>query len=99
MSKNKKSQLSLFQTTVGCWANAKFPKSDNKALCEHLRREVVELSEQWSPDEAADCLLLLLHLAHKNNFDLLEEAIKKQKINLKRKWATVPDERGIYRHI
>jgi len=98
MSKNNL-PVSVFQKTVGCWADKQYPGMTNKALCIHLKKEVEELFENFDPVEAADCFLILLHFAHKNDFDLLEEAIKKQEINLKRKWETVPDKDGLYRHI
>jgi NTP pyrophosphatase (non-canonical NTP hydrolase) len=45
------------------------------------------------PVEAADCLLLMLHHAHKAGYDLFEEALKKAIINFKRDWDTA-DEGG-----
>lgn len=91
--------LSAVQEVIGNWADEKHPKTGKRAICEHLRREVVELTENFAPDEAADCLILLLHLAHKANFNLLGEMLKKHKINTERLWATEPDEQGIYLHI
>lgn len=93
------SVLKFVQTAIGDWFNMKFPKTDSAAICVHLVREVIELSEAFDPAEAADCFLLLMHLAHQNNFDLLAEAFAKQQINLNRTWATEPDDQNVYHHI
>lgn len=53
--------------------------------------KVVEPSHD--PEEAADCLLLLLNHAHKEGYNLFNEALKKAEINLKRNWD-VTDEGG-----
>jgi len=91
--------LSSIQETTGSWAEQHFPGMTNEAIWEHLHREVKELSYEFSPEEAADCFLILLHLAHKNKFNLLAEALKKYKVNTERKWATEPDAQGVYPHI
>jgi len=96
-TKVKKSLLNLFQTTVGRWAEKTYKGITNKAICIHLKEEVEELAEKFSPEEAGDCLLILLHFAHKNHFDLLNEAIKKQRVNLTREWEQ--NEQGVYHHI
>ncbi|MCK5600728.1 hypothetical protein KAR91_02595 [Candidatus Pacearchaeota archaeon] len=53
-----------------------------------------EQSPSHSPEEAADCLLLLLCHAHKAGYSLFEEALKKMKINHKREWD-ITDEKGV----
>lgn len=45
------------------------------------------------PEEAADCLLLMLHHAHRSGYNLFKEALKKAKINTERDWDTT-DEGG-----
>lgn len=94
------------QRMTGSWADAKYPKTDSIAICKHLEREVEELMDAIGYDaaisiekEAADCLLLLMHIAHKGKFNLLTAAIDKYIVNLGRKWATEPDADGIYPHI
>lgn len=88
-----------FQTAVGTWADSVFTQSTPQSVCAHLSDEVVELKEAPDdPSEAADCLLLLLHLAHKQGFDLLAEAQRKHEINTQRNWGR-PDERGVVKHI
>jgi hypothetical protein len=92
-------RTSTLQKVIGTWAEKIFPQSTYRSICEHLRREVQELRSAPSPnEEAADCLLLLLHLAHKNKFDLIAETLKKHEINKQRKWGE-PDEQGVVEHI
>lgn len=88
-----------FQEAVGRWADQVFPHSTLKSILAHLQEEVEEeLNESASPDEAADVLLLLLHYAHKRQFDLFEEAKRKFDINRGRRWSK-PDVSGISRHL
>lgn len=94
------------QRMTGAWADTKFPKTDSVAICKHLEREIDELSTAVADDaaisiivEAADCLLLLMHLAHKGKFNLLTATIDKYVVNLSREWAAEPDAEGIYPHI
>ena len=86
-----------FQLQVGEWATGIF-KQNNKAITEHLRREVMELMESNDPEEGGDCLLILLHHAYVNGYDLLGEAKKKFAIVQTRKWGE-PDEMGVIEHI
>jgi len=73
-------------------------------IINHLGDEFIELRENTEkspsriPNEAADCFILLLQLAHSLDFDLLEEAKKKMETNRKRKWGK-PDMYGIIEHI
>jgi NTP pyrophosphatase (non-canonical NTP hydrolase) len=87
--------LDTLQREDGEWANRTFPNASNDTIMSHLTEEVEELSNAAHIDngtignieeEAADCLLLLLHLAHRNHFSLFEEAQKKFEINKKRTW-------------
>lgn len=94
------------QRMTGSWSNHKFPQTDSVAVCKHLKREIDELTTAVADDaaisievEAADCLLILMHLAHKTGFNLLSAAIDKYVVNLGRTWATEPDADGIYPHI
>lgn len=48
--------------------------------------------------EAADCMIILLHYAHLNEFDLLDEVRKKMEVNYKRKWGE-PDSSNVIEHI
>ena len=101
------------QATVYDWGTATFPDATNGSIAAHLRSEVTELQaaislqnmkEPWEPDylagvaeEAADCLLLLLHLAQRLGFDLQLAAQEKFAVNQERSWNT-PDPAGFTRH-
>ena len=87
------------QKEAGGWANKTFGKSQTvTGVINHLVKEVYELKDSNEPEEAADCLLLLFQLAHEGGYDLIQEAQKKHKINLKRKWGK-PDKYGVIEHI
>ena len=67
----------------------------------HLKKEVEELENSSyvdSPEELADCFLLLLHLSYLRDIDLLKEARKKMNINRAREWGE-PDKDGVIREI
>ena len=49
-------------------------------------------------EECADMLILLLGLAHKGGFDLLEAAEAKHATNLTRQWGA-PDAHGVCEHV
>jgi hypothetical protein len=90
--------LTVLQYWQGSWAQATFPMQTNGSILEHLRREVKELQDSDDPQEAADCLLLLLAYAHRNGFDLFSEAVKKFHINQERQWGE-PDAHGVVEHV
>lgn len=92
------SKYTDFQKDVEEWENKTFPTSTAESILLHLNKEVKELTESHSPEEGADCFILLCHHANKCGYNLLEEAIKKMKINRKRKWGK-PDKDGIIEHI
>jgi NTP pyrophosphatase (non-canonical NTP hydrolase) len=98
---------------VGEWAEETFPKSTNASICNHLEREVRELEELCMiPDkytdsftlrkelseEIADCVLLLMHLAHRNGIDIDNAVLSKHAVNVSRKWGE-PDKFGVVEHI
>lgn len=100
------------QTRIGQWGNRTFPLSTPLSIVAHLRREVVELEDEiiraTSPlfetnpgavqEEAADCLMLLYHLAHRLGFDLHDAAEVKCSINQQRTWGE-PDAEGVVEHV
>jgi len=55
--------------------------------------QYVMIPASHDPEEAADCLLLLLHHAHKAGYSLFDEMITKAQVNIKRNWDT-KDEGG-----
>lgn len=94
MSKN----LDELQRNVGEWGNATFPNANNDTITSHFLEEADELTNAAHIDldgignieeEAADCLLLLLHLAHRNRFSLFDAAVVKMAINEKRTWNVI----------
>jgi len=90
--------LLQLQYDAGSWANRVFGKGQTiTGIINHLIKEVCELRDSDSPDEAADCLLLLCQHAHECGYNLIEEARKKHQINLNRKWGK-PDEYGVIEH-
>lgn len=90
-----------FQHEVGLWARKTFPGSTDMAKLKHLQKEVVELMEAHGDrrkEEAADCLLILMHFAEAHGFSLLGAARDKHEINRKRRWGK-PDKDGVIEHI
>lgn len=95
-----------FQSEVGAWAEQTFPQSTNKSIITHLHREVAELESceifgapmSFWQDEAADCLLLLLHLAHRQGFDLLAAGVAKFRVNQRREWGAI-DAEGVVERV
>ncbi len=97
-----------FQKAWGEWADKTFPNSTLDTIASHFREEAFEFAggdkpiddhvyehtpPSHDPVEAADCLLLMLHHAHKAGYSLFDEALKKAKINQARTWDTT-DEGG-----
>ena len=87
-----------FQTQIGEWGSSTFPNGTIDGVIAHLRREIDELAEKNSGEEAADCLILLFQHAHLCGYDLMIEAFKKFDINKKRTWGE-PDKDGVIEHI
>ena len=90
--------LPLFQSSVGQWGDDTFPGGTPETIVAHLNKEVLELTESGEPEEAADCLLLLLHHAHRSGYDLLGVAQAKMEVNRTRTWGT-PDADGVVEHV
>lgn len=102
------SDLDTMQQRVGEWANRTFPESNTHTILAHLRDEIGELTaaetdaplaRELHQEEAADCLLLLLHYAHRRRFSLFDAAVGKAAINEQRQWQTVKNDRGYFSHI
>lgn len=100
-----------FQHEVGEWGKVKFPQASELTIAIHLTREAAELrrvAETFAAcegvppeifeEECADCLLLLLHIAHRAGFSLLEAARQKFSVVKTREWGEADDE-GVREHI
>lgn len=94
---SRKEGWDSFQEEVGQWADKTFKKSTTGTVLMHLKREVAELEESGTADEVADCVLLLIHYAHKKSISIFEECVKKHKVNKQRKWGK-PDAEGVVEH-
>lgn len=94
--------LSAFQYLVGHWGEKTFGEAPSvEGLIRHLEEEAAELkaaADAEQSEEAADCLILLLRIAHEQEFDLLEAAREKLTVLRKRQWHP-PDGDGICRHV
>lgn len=77
--------LDEFQEQVGVWAEKTFPTYTKETVLIHFMREAKELKESQSIAEAADCMLCLLHFAHKSKESLLHHTTEKHLINHNRK--------------
>jgi NTP pyrophosphatase (non-canonical NTP hydrolase) len=100
------------QAIAGEWADHTFPFSTPLTIAAHWNKETKELvdaivASMGKPgdreataevaEEAADCLGLLYHLAHRYGFSLLDEWAKKHEKNKRRQWQP-PDKDGVSYH-
>ena len=71
------------QKQIGEWGVETFPTATNRSIAQHLLEEADEVENAAKNqgiglmEECADVLLLLLHLAHRNGFDLEQAARQK----------------------
>lgn len=103
--------LRELQDEIGEWADATFPKSNRDTILSHFSEEVVEFQHACNPIfpdypnageefvEAADCVILLLHFAHRVGFDLQEAIEAKMAVNRSREWNTTPESGGHFKHV
>lgn len=97
----EKEALDALQMEMGDWCDTTFPNSTPYTIIRHLKEEIKELEEaidQELPQEIADCVMLLLHLAHKKKISTRDAVRDKFEVCKKRKWGQ-PDEHGVVRHI
>jgi len=94
------SALFDFQNEVGRWGRETFGHDVHRAdgVVSHLAREVIELADSHDPEEAADCLILLLGHADVMGYDLMEAAARKMEINRQRNWGE-RDRHGVVEHV
>lgn len=99
--------LDRFQESVGVWGQATFPRSSIHSIAQHFREEADEFHAAISScvptldhadEEAADCVLLLLHYCYRRNVSLMDLMQKKMETNRVRKWADV-EGRGYAKHV
>jgi NTP pyrophosphatase (non-canonical NTP hydrolase) len=97
----EKEALDALQTEIGDWCDKTFPNSTQKTILLHFKAEAKELLEATDGEtdqEIADCIMLLLHLAHKRRTSARDAIRDKFEICKKRKWGP-PDENGVVRHV
>lgn len=93
------SYLNNMVSECGTWADETFSKATPESICKHLTKEVKELSDNNNDvEEAADCILLIFHLAHKRNWNLEQAVVNKFIINQGRAWGK-PDADGVVEHV
>lgn len=97
-------RASDLQRHVGEFGVFAFPASTPRSIVAHLVREVVELGEAvdagnlaGTAEEAADCAVLLFHLAERLGFDLVAAAGAKHAFNTRREWEPADGE-GVSEH-
>ena len=95
---HEKRTLDALQFEVGSWGDRTFPASRVESVLAHFQKEVKELVESRDPEELADCILLLIHFAHKKGVSLRDAVRAKFEINKRRKWGK-PDAQGVVEHV
>lgn len=86
------------QRETGTWAEETFQYQTDGPVITHLIKEVDEFLKSRDPVEAADIVLILMHYAHRNKFDLLALARMKFEQNQLRKWGP-PGPDGVIEHV
>lgn len=99
--------LDDFQHRVAEWGNRTFPLSNRRSKTRHLINEVYELERETSlvdhqpariAEEAADCLLLLLHICAEQGVSLAAAAEAKFAEVQTRTWGPA-DADGVVEHV
>lgn len=100
-------QMDRVQHVVGTWADATFPDQTDSRIMDHLGEEVRELYDAIDAtfaepdavgDGLADCLILLLCLAHRHGISAADAVGEKHARNERRVWRFDP-ERGYDTHV
>jgi NTP pyrophosphatase (non-canonical NTP hydrolase) len=96
--------LSDLQRATGDWAAMAFPEATDASILAHLQEELGELTravhegEGDPAEEAADLLLILLHLCHRRGIDLSAAAARKFAVCRSRRWEQ-DEQKGYARHV
>lgn len=67
-------QLQALQARIHAWCYQQFPGQSALSILRHLEEEAQELDERHAPEEAADCLILLLAWAAQERRPLIHPA-------------------------
>ena len=96
------SEFDNLQFRVGTWGAKTFPDATDQEIYTHLKRELKELGRTVTNEELceeiADCVLLLMHLAHRHGISIDDEVRKKFAICKTRKWGP-RDAEGVREHV
>lgn len=90
--------MEKLQLIVGTWGEDTFGPSDGMSCLWHLAEELEEFFANPTPEELADCVLLILSFAHLRGFSLYDAVMAKHAINQARRWGA-PDENGVRHHV
>lgn len=91
--------LSELAKEVLDWSTKNFPDATPESITAHLRTEALELAA--TPNDAsemADILMLLFHVAHKCDVDLVAATRRKLAVNKMRTWGAKNAE-GFVEHV
>ena len=87
------------QHQIKVWADQTFAKGTLQGRINHIKRELKEIEDNPSnPEEYADVLIILCHMAASNGVDLYEATVKKFAIVQTRVWGE-PDAEGVIEHV
>lgn len=94
---NRDSLSYILGEAVG-WSTKTFPKVEPRAKASHILREAAELySDPTNPEEMADILILIAHLAAGLGIDLTKAVDDKLRKNMSRTWGKA-DSEGVIEH-
>jgi len=100
MELDRRGGLDDLVRTYGLWAAETFVSQTPESICEHLRREVEELTAAPNDaEEMADVVLLIANLAYTMGVSSLAEVVnRKAALNRTREWGK-PDASGVVEHV
>lgn len=101
INEERKERLTLEEVLADVleWSNATFPDADPHSISSHLLLEAHELHRSpGDPGEIADVIMLVAHLAQKQDIDLVKAVADKLEICRKRTWGK-PNKDGVIEHL